>query len=113
MASFKPRGVTGLGGWKLQQYSYLSPAKLGLGLSLATVCNLLRILLSSAKDYVKDLDIVIQKLEAYIWLESVSFDKLYVSSIVAFLRGFWGVRYLIAEIFVDHLFSIYFHVLSS
>ena len=28
--------VAGLGGWELPQYSYLSPAKLGLGLSLAT-----------------------------------------------------------------------------
>ena len=35
MALFKPRGVWVLGGWELPQYSYLSPAKLGLGLSLA------------------------------------------------------------------------------
>ena len=38
MASLKPRGVAGgwlAGGWDLPQYSYLSPAKLGLRLSLA------------------------------------------------------------------------------
>ena len=36
MASFKPRGVAGGGGrLDLPQYSYLSPARPGLGLSLA------------------------------------------------------------------------------
>ena len=38
MASIKPRGVVvvvGGGGWEKPQYSYLSPAKLRLGLSLA------------------------------------------------------------------------------
>ena len=35
MASFKPRGVAGGGRLDLPQYSYLSPARLGLGLSLA------------------------------------------------------------------------------
>ena len=39
MASLKPRGVAGggwlAGGWDWPQYSYLSPAKLELGMSLA------------------------------------------------------------------------------
>ena len=41
MASLKPRGVAGggwlAGGWDWPQYSYLSPAQLGLGLSLAKI----------------------------------------------------------------------------
>ena len=38
MSLFKPRGMAGSGGWELPQYSYLSPVKLGPGLSLA-ICN--------------------------------------------------------------------------
>ena len=47
MASFKPRGVVA-GGWELP-YSYLSPLKLGLGLSLAITRNLERQIGSNAE----------------------------------------------------------------
>ena len=69
MTSFKPRGVAGGGRLDLPQYSYLSPAQLELGLSLA-ICSFLLTILSIYMKYLFEQSISVNNSYSF-----VSFDS--------------------------------------